>query len=169
MRKELVRALRQEFRRHIESTGRFRHVNHSDGAPGSDIYVAPISPNLNGFVYLIPNQKLRDEFMIELAWSGDAAFPSRARLQHSRALDPSVDGRIRLPNLWREEWPSALEPWWDLGTASVLEMGDAYYTEDETRRRLARVPEVVTDAIDRLNRYGAPFLERVARERRQNA
>ena len=164
MRKEAVRALRAEFRRSIETTGQFR-LTKEHGAPGSDIYVASLAPNIYGFVELVPNPKsYTDSFMIELAWGSKPEFPTRAPLQHKRQLNVGVDGRIRLPNLWREDWASALEPWWELGPG-LLELGDAFDSEEETRRRVANVPDAVADAVDRLRRYGMPFFQRVASER----
>lgn len=164
MRKEAVRALRAEFRRSIETVGQFR-LTKEHATPGSDIYAAPLAPNLYAFVELVRNSKsYKDSFMIELAWSSRPECPTRAPLQHKRQLNLGVDGRIRLPSLWREEWASALEPWWELGP-SLVKTGDAFDSEEETRRRVAEVPRVVADAIDRLRRYGMPFFQRVVNER----
>ena len=98
--------------------------------------------------------------MIELGWSSGPSFPAMARLQNKSRLDFQSDGRIRLPSLWREQWKSALEPWWELGRGPSA-LGDAFYSEEETLRRVARVPEAVADAIDKLEKYGIPFLCRV--------
>jgi hypothetical protein len=164
MRKEVLRAIRERFRRKIESDGRFRHAEDR-GAAGSDIYVCKFSDDLNCFVYLLPSSKsYRDEFMVELGWSSSPSFPATARLQTKSHLDFQSDGRIRLPSLWREQWKSALQPWWELGPGPSV-LGDAFYSEEETLLRVARVPEAVADAIDKLEKYGIPFLHRVAEER----
>lgn len=164
MRKEVLRAVRETFRRKIENGGRFQHAEDR-GAHGSDIYVWKLSDDLNCFVYLLPSPKsYQDAFVIELGWSGSPSFPATSRLQNKSRLDFQSDGRIRLPGLWREQWKSALEPWWELGRGPSV-LGDAFYSEEETLRRVARVPEAVADAIDKLEKYGIPFLHRVAEER----
>ena len=165
MRKEVLRAIRESFRRKIESGGRFRHAADR-GAPGSDIYVWKFADDLSCFVYLLPSSKsYRDEFIVELGWSSGPSFPATAKLQTRSRVDFQSDGRIRLPSLWREQWKSALEPWWELGRGPSV-LGDAFYSEEETLRRVTGVPEVVADAIDKLEKYGIPFLHRVAEERR---
>jgi hypothetical protein len=165
MRKEVLRAVRSDFRRKIESGDKFRHTGDR-GSPGSDIYVWEFSDDLNCFVYLLPSPKsYQDAFIIELGWSSGLSFPAKARLQNKNRLDFHADGRIRLPSLWREQWKSALEPWWELGLGLSVELGDAFYSKEETLLRVARVPEAVTDAINKLDAYGIPFLHRVAEER----
>jgi hypothetical protein len=165
MRKEVLRAVRESFRRKIESGGRFRHGDDR-GAPGSDIYVWKFSDDLNCFVYLLPSSKsYQDAFIVELGWSSGPSFPATARLQNKSRLDFQSDGRLRLPSLWREQWKSALEPWWELGRGLSVDLGNSFYSEEETLRRVAKVPEAVADAIDKLEKYGIPFLHRVAEER----
>jgi hypothetical protein len=165
MRKEVLRAVRENFRRTIESGGRFRRAEDR-GDPGSDIYVWKFSDDLNCFVYLLPNPKsYKDAFMIELGWSSGPSFPATTRLQNKSRLDFQSDGRIRLPSLWREQWKSALEPWWELGRRLSMDFGDAFDSEEETLSRVARVPEAVADAINKLEEYGIPFFHRVAQER----
>ena len=165
MRKELIRAVRATFRQAIESGGRFEYTKER-GAAGSDIYIWRFSADLNFFLYLLPSLKsYHDRFIIELGWSTGHAFPAKAALQNKQRLDLKSDGRIRLPSLWREKWKSAVEPWWKLGD-SLVESGDAFDSEDETRRRLAQVPEVVSEVVDKLGEYGMPFFQRIAEERR---
>ena len=165
MRKEVLRAVRESFRQKIESGGRFRRAEDR-GSPGSDIYVWKFSNDLNCFVYLLPSSKsYQDEFMVELGWSSGPSFPATARLQNKHRLDFQSDGRIRLPGLWREQWKSALEPWWKLGRGLSVDLGDAFYSEEETLLRVAKVPEAVADVMDRLEKYGIPFFHRVAEER----
>jgi len=164
MRKELVRAVRETFRQAIERGRRFTYTKER-GAAGSDIYVWRYSANLNFFLYLLPSPKsYHDRFMIELAWSNGTSFPERAPLQNKQRLDLESDGRIRLPSLWREQWKSALEPWWELGPSAV-NSGEAFDTEEEIGRRLARVPAVVSDVVEKLGEYGIPFFQRIAEER----
>lgn len=165
MRKEVLRAVRENFRQKIESGGRFRR-SEDRGDPGSDIYVWKFSDDLNCFVCLLPNPKsYKDTFMVELGWSNRPSFPATARLQIRSQLDFQSDGRIRLPSLWREQWNSALEPWWELGRGLSMDFGTVFDSEEETLRRVAKVPEAVADAIDKLEKYGIPFFHRVAEER----
>lgn len=43
-------------------------------------------------------------------------------------------------------------------------------SEEETRRRVSNIPQAVADALERLQRFGIPFLRNVvtARERTKN-
>lgn len=166
MRKQVLRRLREEFKRKIEASGKFLHSADNGGAAGSDLYIWKFSPELNFFVYLLPNPKsYRDTFMVELGWSSGTLFPRSAPMQNKQRLDLCADGRIRLPSLWREQWASALEPWWETGHSLAADTGGEFYAEEETKRRVAKVPELVADAIQKLQKYGMPLFERVAAER----
>jgi hypothetical protein len=166
MRKEVLRRLREEFKQKIEADGDFLHATENGGAPGSDLYIWKFSPELTFFVYLLPNPKsYHDAFMVELGWTSGTQFPRQAPMQNKQRLDLRVDGRIRLPSLWREQWRSALEPWWETGHSLASDIGDEFYTEKETLRRVAAVPELVEDAIKKIEEYGIPFFQRIAAER----
>ncbi len=167
MRKQVLRSLREGFDQQIRSRfSTFSRAGENEGAPGSDVYVWKFSDNLNFFVYMLPNPKAyHDTFMIELGWSNRQTFPKPAPLQNKERLDLRSDGRIRLPSLWREQWRSALEPWWEVGGSLTADSGEEFYAEEETLRRVAKVPELVEDAIGKLQKYGIPFFERVAAER----
>src|SRR5262249_37091876 len=104
-------------------------------------------------------------FILELGWSSASSFPKTLPLQKKQRLDLQSDGRIRLPSLWREDWPSAVEPWWQAGSSVNADTGEEFYTNEETERRVARVPELVKDAINRLQKYGIPFFEKIAAAR----
>ncbi len=165
MRKEVLRSLRECFKRELEKGGKFSKTPNSSGSAGADLYVWRFSRDLNFFVYLLPNPKsYRDSFMIEIAWSS-GEFPRKDALQDSRGLNGLSDGRVRLPVLWRERWESAVEPWWKLGGSVSLGSTEEFYSEEETRRRLARVPERVADALEKINQYALPLFERIASER----
>jgi hypothetical protein len=167
MRKQVLRVLRENFKRELESGGKFLQAAENRGSAGSDLYMYKFSPDLNFFVYLLPNPKsYHDTFMVELGWSSEALFPSHAPLQNKQRLSLRSDGRIRLPSLWREHWTSAIEPWWECGCSLAADTGNEFYTEEETRRRVARVPALVADAMEKLRQYGVPFFERIAAERR---
>lgn len=166
MRRELVRALRQRFRSDLESQTKFVKIAADAYAPDSDVYRWTLSKNLNGFVRLVWSSKAyRDEFMIELAWSAGPSYPPPAPIEKQRGLDPRNDGRIRLPDLWRDRWSSALQLWWELGPRLGADTGDEFYADEETQRRVARVPEVVADAIQKLEEFGIPFLLGLAAKR----
>ena len=165
MRKQVLRSLREVFRRELEGGGKFFKISNGSESTGADAYVWHFSRDLNFFIYLLPNPKsYRDSFMVELAWSS-GEFPKNAPLQHNQELHGVSDGRIRLPVLWREQWASALEPWWEIGSSLSAESSEEFYSAEETRRRLARVPESVTDALGKIREYALPFFERIASER----
>lgn len=152
----------------IERQGRFRFAPDSSRLTQSDVYVWAVTADVNAFVQLVPTSKAtRDEFMIELAWGKDGVYPMRSELQNKQRLDVTIDARIRLPSLWREQWRSALEPWWQLGPSAVR-TGDEFYTDDEIDRRLARISALVEDVAVRLDAYGIPLFERVAASRQTN-
>jgi hypothetical protein len=165
MRKQVLRSVREGFRRELVSDGKFSKLMNSLESTGADVYVWRFSRDLSFFVYLLPNPKsYHDSFMVELAWSS-GEFPKNAALQHDQELNCVSDGRIRLPVLWREQWASAVEPWWELGSPLSAESSEEFYSEEETRRRLARVPETVTDALAKIKQYALPFFERIVSER----
>jgi hypothetical protein len=166
MRKQVLRLLRENFKRELESGGKFLQSAEHRGSPGSDLYVWKFSQGLNFFVYLLPNPKsYHDAFMIELGWSSGVLFPSHAPLQNKQRLDLRSEGRVRLPSLWREQWTSAVEPWWEVGRSLAADTGEEFYTEEETARRVAKVPELVADAIEKLQTYGTPLFNKIAAER----
>lgn len=166
MRKQVLRRLREEFKQKIEAGGKFLHSADIGRTPGSDLYIWKCSSELNFFVYLLPNPKsYRDSFMVELGWSSGVLFPRNAPMQNTQRLDLCVDGRIRLPSLWREHWASALEPWWETGHSLAADMGEEFYSDEETLRRVAKVPELVADALAKIEKYGIPFFHRIASER----
>lgn len=165
MRKQVLRSLREIFKHELESDGTFSKISNGSESAGADVYVWHFSRDLNFFVYLLPNPKsYRDSFMVELAWSS-SEFPKNAALQKNKELKSFSDGRIRLPVLWREQWASAVEPWWELGDSLSAESSEEFYSEEETRRRLARVPESVTNVLEKIKKYALPFFERIASER----
>lgn len=167
MRKQVLRHVRKEFKQKIEGRGRFLQCA-DNGGPGSDLYIWKFSPELTFFIYLLPNPKsYRDAFMVELGWSSGTHFPRHAPMQNKERLDLRADGRIRLPALWREQWRSTLEPWWETGHSLASDTGDEFYTEEETLRRVAKVPELVADAIVKIEEYGIPFFQKIASERHQ--
>ena len=169
MRKELLKGVREELNKLLSARcGFFKRTTKYREAGRPDVYVWIAAPELTFFVYLLPNPKsYKDSFMIELGWSkGGPPPPDVWRNKESKdQLDRQWEGRIRLPNLWREQWRSALEPWWELGQSLGAEDPEQFYSEEETRRRSARIPAVVTDVVDSIERYAIPFFQRIARER----
>ena len=139
---------------------------------GSIIYSRTVASDLVLFIRVMPNPKAyRDSFMIELGWSGDPSAQCLS-LRHQPRINASVDGCMRLPDLWREEWLSKLQPWWEIGPRLAATDPEVFFaeaersdSEEEVQRRVEMVPAVVADAVDRIERFGIPFLERVARER----
>jgi hypothetical protein len=102
--------------------------------------------------------------MIELGWSG-GDYPEQAPMQNKYRLDTQSDGRIRLPSFWREQWPSALEPWWELGYSLGFDNPDEFYSKEETLRRTAYAPKAVMDAVEKVEKYAVPFFKTIASER----
>lgn len=166
MRKMVLRSLREEFKKQIKSRfSMFSPAELKQRAAGADLYVWKFSENLNFFVYLLPNPKsYHDTFMIELGWSGAGAYPVGAPLQNKQRLDLRSDGRIRLPSLWREQWRSGLEPWWAAGESLGADTGDEFYGEEETLRRVSRVPQLTADAVGKIEQYGIPFFQKIVAE-----
>jgi hypothetical protein len=167
MRKDVLKELRKQFG--IEVSRRckkFVPVVGYRGSPGSDLFVWDSTDDLKRFVLLLPNPKpYRDSFMVELAWSG-ATFPEKAPLQSKQRLNAVVDGRIRLPQLWRENWSSALEPWWEAGDSLTVDNTERFYSAEETSRRMKAVGSLACDAAEKIAEYAIPFFERVADARR---
>lgn len=168
MRKELLKGVREELNKLLPARCGFfkRSIRYREpGRP--DVYVWNAAPELSFFVYLLPNPKsYKDSFMIELGWSKGGPPPLDVwRNKEKEHLDPQWEGRIRMPKLWREQWRSALEPWWELGESLGAEDPEQFYSEAETQRRSARIPAVVTDVVNRIERYAVPFFQRIARER----
>ena len=98
MRNQVLRRLREEFKQKIEAGGKFLHSVDNGDTPGSDLYIWKFSPELNFFVYLLPNPKsYHDTFMVELGWSSRRKFPRQAPMQNKQRLNLRADGRIRLP------------------------------------------------------------------------
>lgn len=163
----MLRRLREEFKQKIEAGGKFIQSADTGGTLGSDLYIWKFSPQLNFFVYLFPNPKsYRDAFMVELGWGSGHLFPRKVPMQNKQRLNLHVDGRLRLPSLWREQWKSILEPWWETGRSLAADTGDEFYSEEETLRRVAMVPELVADVIEKIEKYGTPFFQKIASERR---
>ena len=166
MRTQALKLLRQEFRRLLlNRCHMFRYDAAYRGSPGADLYLWQISSNLNCFIHLLPNPKsYRDSFMVELAWSG-GEYPIQAPLQNMRKLNVLSDGRVRLPDLWREQWPSAVEPWWELGSSLTATNEGTFYTDEETARRVDAVPKGALDAVDKIEKYAIPLFHKIAAER----
>jgi hypothetical protein len=166
MRKQVLRLLREHFKRELESGGKFLLATEKRGSADSDVYVWKLSEDLTFFVYLLPNPKsYRDTFMVELGWSKGPSFPRHEPLTNKQRLDVLHDGRIRLPSLWRDQWKSALEPWWEAGSSISASTREDFYAEEETVRRVAEVPRLVADAMDKLQEHGIPLFQRIVAER----
>lgn len=168
MRKQVLRLLRVEFSHLL--LGRFAMFRKDPvfkTSFGDDLYVWRFSSELSFFIYLLPNPRsYLDSFMVELGWS-KRDYPMRAPLQHGSRPDTNSDGRIRLPNLWREEWASAREPWWEVGAPLMASDDvDDFFSEQETLQRTKAVPKVVINAMDRIEKYAIPFFKSIAVARR---
>ena len=158
MRKEILREVRKQFcQRLMTRVPEFRA--QSGVVPGMDLYKWEMTPKKSVFIALIPNSKpYHDSFMIEIAWSS-GEFPETASLQHQNRISTGVSGRLRLPQLWRENWRGAIEPWWEAGESLTLQNSDRYHSDEETQRRIAMVPSIVDDAVSKIVRYAIPFFK----------
>lgn len=166
MRKELIRKTREHFKGLLTSELEgFSHASAASAAPGSDLYAKKIADDLALFIRLVPNPKpYRDSFMIELGWSR-SKFPTGARVTDKWNIDPMQDAALRLPVLWREQWSSPLEPWWEIGAALSLETSQEHYSGAETERRLTLLPSLVKDAVEKVRQYAIPLFRTIAAAR----
>lgn len=148
-----------------ERCDRFVPVTEYKGLSAADLYMWHVTNDLRCFVLLLPNPKShRDSFMIELAWSS-SGFPENAPLQRSQRLDTVGDGRLRLPQLWREKWSSALEAWWEFGDSLTLNNSEQFYSDEETQRRVKAIPALAEDAVTKITEYALPLFQRISAAR----
>ena len=177
MRKELGKAVREQFARRIaEELPEFEAVPLKEysrapwnmPASGSRVFRKPHGDDLYFFVVLSQSVKAKDWFMIDVGWNISPEYPGsfhrKERHEEALALDSYS---VRLPDLFRSEWKSSWQPWWTLGPQyTVQEM-----TEQLTRGEFGPppleqcMPDVspqVEHAIQHLRDFALPYFERVA-------
>lgn len=166
MRKDLLRETRRQFQSILKTElGDFRPLADAGLGPGTDLYVRRLASDLSVFISLVPNQKAyRDSFMIELGW-GNSDRPKSVRFANKASINFQEDGTVRLPVLWREQWDSALEPWWEIGGSLSLGNLGEYYSEAEIQRRFSAIPGTVRDAVAKIRTYALPLFRTIATSR----
>ena len=161
-------------------------------ADGSVVYWWELKKDFWFFLELLPNPKSWEQcFMIEIGWNTSCAYPKAAVGRwHDKPPETSPYGYLRLPSLYKEEWESGLQPWWYLGACSpyltraekaALRVVNEGLSQEERRKalhlaleqkriqsdvpldvRLGDVEFRVRDAIEKLKKYGLPYLKSVA-------
>jgi hypothetical protein len=131
-----------------------------------------IKPDLTFFVSVDLDDKW-DRFYVGIAWSESGEFP----WQFFGKLQPDgKEGRTRLCWLWKD---TGGEDFWDLAPEKTdrIQARMAAFSRGEViepaadlpaGQLLSRVEPLVLDAMDKLEKYGFPFLRRVAETRGLN-
>ena len=177
MRRELRWALKSELERQIrEKLPRFRPARLPQ-LPDFIVFCWTLAPELTVFVSFQISQK-HDSFTTECAWSTKGRFPASMTQMFPRDIpesgirhDDPIDGefRFRLGELFapRQDF------WWHLSPQLTIE--DVLRQQQHVIRTgnleeefpieqaIARVPEAVNDALDRIVRHALPYFGEVAR------
>jgi hypothetical protein len=134
MRKEARKAVYREFTKALSGLcPMFAHAGEQD-AFSDYIYHWRFCDDLTFFLCLhLSPKSYKDCFMVECAWTNGIAPPVLCQwYPELREPDFLKDGRFRLPQLWRNEWDSKVEPWWDV--SGPFEQKAKEESEDAVRK-----------------------------------
>lgn len=160
VRKELMKC----FERELQT--RCPQFKFSDSDRDARIWSWSISPELVFFV-MVQAFERDDQFVVEVAWSGNEEFPWGA---FGQLEVEQPEGRGRLGRLW-ESGPDT--PVWDAApekTAVDMQNLEALREGRKTiipedpplAQTLPRIQPLVADAVGKLMQYGMPLFHRVA-------
>lgn len=162
MRSELGKAVRKRFGERLkEALSQFDAIKgEKQIAPGSSLYQWRLGPNLD-FYLLLQVHHTEDWFTLELAWTRNGRWPAFAMLPGTPDGEPkNGDLRFRLGRLWADPREDV---WWQLAPRPPAGADfDAYTKRVPVAEALARVEPLVEDAVQRLVRYGMPYLAKVS-------
>lgn len=166
MRKEYGKVLRTLFSKEMEKSLRHFEETKVDSVyfwPGDRAFRWKFSDDLHCWIVLSPSQKGYDEFTVLIGWSKMGRYPELSmvpcfQMPTSERTEFDNDEYLtRLPSLWTHE-----DRWWVVRefspaiSAAELEARMKPIPADEARQT---VMPLVKDAIDKLQRYGVPYLE----------
>lgn len=162
MRAKVAQALRKRFEAALtEALPQFRPDRESEIPAGWRCYRWSAFDDLHFFVLLEPRQ-LFDEFSVVCGWSERPVMP----VGDSEGVE-DPEGVFTLHGLWDPRSPAG----WNLAPgAGVLDGPTDPFDPDvgepaPAEEAVARVPESVADAVDRLVTHGLPVFRQVAEAR----
>lgn len=179
MRPPLAKAVLKSFSSRIsEELSQFSTQEPVGALVGGLLYRWSLPSNLVCYIYIQLSAK-DDSFMVELSCS-KGEFPINLVAFGPHDVREGCI-RFRLPELYRQEWAhnSRRVPWWWIGaptkagqvTETAVERamaGTRPLTEEgmPVEQALQLVEPKVEDAIDRIKRFGIPFVEDFAKSQR---
>ena len=180
MRSQLASAVRDAFSLHMKHEfPQFALVEPTGTLQGGLLYRWKCASDLTCYIYLqISAKDYQDSFMVEMSCSAGEFPINLVAFGPSDIREGCV--RFRLPELYREEWghKSRRVPWWWIGppvvpqnvTTKAVERaaaGKRPLTDEgiPIEQALPLVGPQVQDAIDRIKRFGIPFLQQFAKNR----
>ena len=164
MRKQIAKVLREAFESKVrERLPGFRPEKVRIGSRTETVFGRRCDANLFFFILLVLDPK-RDWFTVESGWSNNGKFPAD---ELPDIPTEKTCGRaamlFRVPFLWAKK-----DEWWELAPEWSDEDWDEWLFNDKERPDeptevvLAKVPPVVDEVIDKIQKHLIPFFRRVS-------
>jgi hypothetical protein len=133
---------------------------------GDAVYmILTTSPEVSGYITLIPDHKGRDQFAIEIGWSTKGRFPELPMRPSGRASSTRFEFQkdefmCRLSSLCttKDCWWGENEPGGSRNRFADI-FAEMKYRQENGGKWQNRAVKYATDAVERVVRYGIPYLD----------